>query len=311
MSFLKKFITGIAAFIMFSMFGAIFVYQLSFMDTKPNLSQEQPKPQTEEQPKKEELRPVQTNEAVSYSLQNNELNLTFDGGQTWVMVPVEKEQLFVGEYNGSQQELILNSYILTGNRAVFVHTNGGDWETEGVMVTYSLDKGKTWQNSIVTQSYPGVRYRKVDFLTDNFGYIIVSGSRTMSQEGSSVFLTHDGGKTWRKTADSGQTRLLYDGGFTDEKTGFLSYGTINPVEPDLHVTRDGGISWQKAEVRVPAKYKEIFVSAEVPIKTAKGLAMLVNQGPNGDYLGGKVKGKFTSKDNGLTWDFVVKVRPNE
>lgn len=28
-------------------------------------------------------------------------------------------------------------------------------------------------------------------------------------------------------------------------------------------------------------------------------------------MGGKVKGKFISKDNGLTWEFLMEVEPNE
>lgn len=49
----------------------------------------------------------------------------------------------------------------------------------------------------------------------------------------------------------------------------------------------------------------------MPVKEEDHLAILVNQGPNGDYLGGKVKGKFISKDNGKTWDFSKEVQPNE
>ena len=33
------------------------------------------------------------------------------------------------------------------------------------------------------------------------------------------------------------------------------------------------------------------------------LTVLLNQGPNGDYEGGRVKGKFVSNDNGKTWIF--------
>ncbi|NRG48323.1 oxidoreductase, partial [Bacillus sp. CRN 9] len=50
---------------------------------------------------------------------------------------------------------------------------------------------------------------------------------------------------------------------------------------------------------------------EIPFKEGDHLAVLVNQGPNGDYDGGKVKGKFTSEDNGKTWDFAEEVKLNE
>lgn len=133
----------------------------------------------------------------------------------------------------------------------------------------------------------------------------------MSQEYSTAFLTYDGGETWEATADPPTTRLIANGGFIDETTGFLSYGTINPEEPDFYVTQDGGSTWDKAIFNIPEKYDKIFAQAEVPVKEENHLAILVNQGHNGDYQGGRVKGKFISKDNGLTWDFSMEVLPDE
>ena len=63
-----------------------------------------------------------------------------------------------------------------------------------IVLIYSNDQGKTWEESLVTEPFPVMRFRKVDFLNENFGYIIISGDRPMSQEASHVFLTHVGGK---------------------------------------------------------------------------------------------------------------------
>ena len=77
-----------------------------------------------------------------------------------------------------------------------------------IVLIYSNDQGKTWEESLVTEPFPVMRFRKVDFLNENFGYIIISGDRTMSQEASHVFLTHVGGKSWEETNNSGVTRLI-------------------------------------------------------------------------------------------------------
>lgn len=69
---------------------------------------------------------------------------------------------------------------------------------------------------IVYENAPAIRFRKVDFPTDKFGYVILSGDRTMSHEWSATFITNDGGKTFHEAAYSGTTRLIYDGGFVDE-----------------------------------------------------------------------------------------------
>ncbi|MDQ0970589.1 hypothetical protein QFZ31_000467 [Neobacillus niacini] len=252
------------------------------------------------------LQPIFEDDSIGYSLQNDQLQITFNKGSDWILVPVEKAKLFSGEYNGDEQELIENSYILTQKRASFLYTEG-----DSIKLKYSLNQGDTWEDSVVTAQYPPIRFRKVEFLNDTFGYVIISGDRTMSQEWTTVYITNDGGKQWNETTHTGVTRLIYDGGFVDENTGFLSFGILNPVEPDLYVTKDGGNSWSEATVSIPEKYHEIFVMAEVPYKEEDHLAIFINQGPNGDYEGGKVKGKFISNDNGKTWEFSMEVLPND
>lgn len=246
-----------------------------------------------------------TYEQISYSLQNEELNITYNKGEDWIRVPVEKDSLFSGEYNGNKKELIPGSYILTENRVGFIYGN------DSILLKYTLDHGQTWQEGMITDNFPHVRFRKVDFLNEQFGYVVLTGDRTMSSEYSTAFLTHDGGKTWEETTTPPSTRIIADGGFIDENTGFMSYGTINPEKPDLYVTQDGGKTWDAAVVQIPQQYDRIFVQAELPVKEEDHLSLFVNQGSNGDYAGGKVKGKFISTDNGLTWSFAMEVQPNE
>lgn len=302
---MKKFVTVLSFLMVFGLIIGIFFYQKQDQSTFPqrNRLNEVP-PNQQEQPQTMQLRPV-NGDMISYTLQNDELNITFNKGNNWVKVPIEKELLFSGEYNGNKQELIDDSYILTESRVAFIYMQGG------TLLKYSLDQGKTWQDSVITRTFPSIRFRKVDFLNDQFGYVILSGDRTMSQEFSTVFLTNDGGQTWEETAAPPTTRLIANGGFVDEMTGFLSYGTINPEKPDFYVTQDGGKTWIESIINIPEEYDKIFVQAEVPVKEGDQLSVLVNQGPNGDYEGGRVKGKFISKDNGLTWEFSMEVQPNE
>lgn len=276
--------------------------------TTPGQSQpiEKQEAQESEPPQPSPFQPIYIDNSMGYSFQNNQLQVTFNKGSNWVIVPVEKAKLFSGEYNGNEQELIENSYILTQNRAAFLYSEGNS-----IKLKYSLNQGETWEDSVVTAQYPPIRFRKVEFLNERFGYVIISGDRTMSQEWTTVYITNDGGKQWKETTHPNVTRLIYDGGFVDENTGFLSLGILNPVEPDLYVTQDGGNSWIEANVMNPEEYHEIYVMAEVPFKEENHLAVTINQGPNGDYKGGKVKGKFISNDNGKSWEFSVEVPQNE
>ncbi|MEG9298189.1 oxidoreductase [Mangrovibacillus sp. Mu-81] len=263
------------------------------------------------------LQPIYVQEMIGYSLQRNQLQITYSNGNEWTEVPIEKGTLFEGEYSGNEQELIQNSFILTPERAAFLYADDSSTDSgygaygKSIKLIYSLDKGKTWEDAVITEQYPPLRFRKVEFTNKTFGYVIVSGDRTMSQEWTTVYLTDDGGRTWRETAHPGVTRLLYNGGFVDEQTGFLSFGILNPEEPDLHVTLDRGNSWSKAKIEIPETYHKIFVTAEVPFKEEDHLAVYLNQGPNGDYKGGGIKGKFLSSDSGLTWTFSEEVQPDE
>lgn len=307
---MDKFILGVAAVIMIGLSISTFYYE-STSKEKPQLWDGQSPQLSTENERTETLQPIYTDEQIGYSLQNDQLQITFDQGENWTNVPVEPDQLFSGEYNGNREELINHSYILNEKRAAFLYSDGLAEVGKRVIFIYSLDQGQNWEKAIVTEPYPSMRFRKVNFLNDKFGYMIVSGDRTMSQEMSNVFLTYDGGRTWKGTNPSGVTNLLSDGGFIDEKVGFLSLSYINPQEPILYFTKDAGNTWKSATIKVPEKYLEIFVRAEMPFKEDDHLAVLLNQGPNGDYLGGRVKGKFISNDSGENWEFATEVDPDE
>ncbi|SFG92360.1 WD40/YVTN/BNR-like repeat-containing protein [Sporolactobacillus nakayamae] len=306
---MKTIVLSVCGFIMIALIMTLVNYEnlISFIPVRSQAFGAQDKPK---QLQPVPLRPV-TNAPINYTLQKSELNITYDNGKSWVKVPVDRDQLFDGEYNGNKQELIDGSYLLTKYRTAFLHSEGADPQSKSIVLTYSLDQGKTWHNSTVTTSFTALRFRKIGFISDHFGYVILSGDRTMSQESSRVFLTQDGGRGWKETASTGVTQLISDGGFVNESSGFLSYGTINPENPELYVTEDGGKSWSKAVFTMPQKYLKIFVTAEIPTREGNRLAVFVNQGPNGDYKGGKVKGKFISKDNGRTWAFSEEVQPDE
>ncbi|WP_226665193.1 WD40/YVTN/BNR-like repeat-containing protein [Metabacillus litoralis] len=301
---MKKLILGVSFIMIISLVLVMIRYQNAPQTSLPNFNQESKNDL--KKPQVEELQPIDPIKLISYSLQNEKLHITFDKGKNWIKVPVDHNQLFYGDYHGNKKQLIENSYIITNNRIAFIYS-----DHHKVLLSYSTNQGKTWDQHVITEQFTAIRFRKVEFLNDTFGYIIISGNRTMSQESSHVFLTTDAGENWNETTNSGITRLISDGGFIDVSTGFLSFGTINPQEPDLYFTHDSGNSWKKATFLIPEKYKQIFVSAEIPVKENDGLAVLVNQGPNGDYKGGNVKGKFISKDSGKTWEFSMEVSPNE
>src|SRR5699024_5289732 len=122
-----------------------------------------------------------TDDLISYSLQEKKLKITYDHGESWVNTPLDKEALFQGEYHGDMQELIDGSYVLSDQLAAFIYAEDTDKEyVQKISIIYSRDQGETWQETLVTDAFPAMRFRKLEFLNEDFAYLILSGDRTMS-----------------------------------------------------------------------------------------------------------------------------------
>lgn len=306
---MKKFAIGLSVFMMSGLTVGLFMEQKAMTSLPKQTQTEKLEEQVQLTEDQDPILPV-TDQEVDYTINEDEFLLTFDQGENWTEVPIEAHSLFNGEYSGSYEELINNSYMLTKQKAIFmyaVHEDNG----LSVRTISSTDQGQSWQDSLVTDSIPYLRYRKMELVNDTFGYLIFTGDKTMSSEMTYIYLTYDGGVSWTSVDIPDTLRLVADGGFVDESTGFVSYGIINPDAPDFYVTNDAGSSWIEADIRVPEEYEAIFVQAEMPFLKNDQLLLHLNQGPNGDYLGGLVKGEFSSNDNGLTWEFNREVDPDE
>lgn len=253
-----------------------------------------------------------------YQLGNGELKVTYDNGANWETVPVSMEELFAGDYSGSRQELIEKSYEITQSRTAFVigeeiMSSDNSYSTVHLQLLVSTDKGESWGKAEITQ-LPGIRARFFGFTSAQNGYAIVTNDRTMGFEANAVYKTNDAGNTWRRAGSVEETNQHVTGGtFIDKDLGFISFGAVSvnfePERPSLYRTADGGVSWEEVEVPVPEEYKGIFTIAEMPVFEGSEGILHVNQGPMGDYQGGKVLAEFTSADNGASWTFAKVVDP--
>lgn len=249
-----------------------------------------------------------SNQTIAYKTEvgKDQLKLTYDGWKNQVILPYALSDFFGGEYSGDKQSLIDQSYVLTPDQTGFIRTAyaSDNSAKETVYYTYTDNQGSSWKDVILEKDAAAIRYRKVAFGEDGFGYIFLSGGRVMSQEGYLSYITTDGGKTWTEhQVVKGVSSLLTDACYLNEHVGFMSLGGVTPSAPSLYVTTDGGNTWLQSSFEMPDDLEKVFIVAEAPYEEDGVLKVKINQGSMGDYKGGSVKGIFISKDQGVTWTF--------
>ena len=114
---------------------------------------------------------------------------------------------------------------------------------------------------------------------------------------SRIYLTHNGGKTWKRVHQNEETKGFFNGfAFRDEKNGILAGDAVDG-RLFLLATKDGGASWQRlAKDTAPRMDKEEHAFA------ASGTHLTVNRaGHVWVTSGGKFARVFHSPDWGKTW----------
>lgn len=236
-----------------------------------------------------------------YNLEGHNIKVTYDGGNSWINVPIDAKALFNrGEPSENTQELQKGSFFIKSENISFVY--GG---SEGVPITVltSKDKGVTWRKSVVSDEITGSRQLFLDFTSDKNGHVIATGDRAMSSEMTYVYETNNGGISWNKIGDTSSiTHTLVNGAaFSTDKIGFICYKSYEQY-PKIRCTTDNGKSWNDLKLPLPAEYNDKFTQAQIPRFEGKKGVILVAQGQNGDFEKGKM-GKFITEDYGLTWRF--------
>ena len=131
----------------------------------------------------------------------------------------------------------------------------------------------------------------------------------MSQEGQVIYTTSDGGTTWSQIGEGPSTWLLQSAGFVDKNVGFMSYPKVSGQETNFYRTDDGGKTFSPIIIPIKKEWEEVFIAPQTPYLENDTLFLLIGQGDQGDFQGGRVMAKYQSTDMGKTWEYVELFTP--
>lgn len=251
-------------------------------------------------------------EQYTYKIDDRKCYVSYDKGITWREVPISLEVLVsVGDGRPYYNQLQEGRYIISPEKTAFIH--GGAMENP-LTITYSEDMGNTWNSKEVSGTLYGTRLKFLSFPTANLGYVVATGERTMSQEAQVIYRTSDGGITWEEVGYEPSTWLLQAAGFIDQDIGFMSYPKVEGAETNFYRTEDGGRTFEPIILPVLEEEWmghtfEPFIQPETPYIENGELFLLVGQGPQGDFKGGRLMAKLKSIDGGKTWTFLEYLEP--
>jgi photosystem II stability/assembly factor-like uncharacterized protein len=146
------------------------------------------------------------------------------GGATWRKV-ADIKALSSGDFSGAI-------------RIKFVNESVG-WLQESLSIWRTNDGGLTWQKKL-SVSTPGVKAQPSQMFPIDLDTLVAVGD-------GQIFLTRDGGNSWKIDALLAEAGSFTDIWFTDKQHGWLSgyYGVPKPFRPFLYATDDGGNSWNE------------------------------------------------------------------
>jgi len=234
-----------------------------------------------------------------------------DGGKTWekVVYPIidssSTGKRISAAYLGNQYAWLV-SYDITGMmlpeyRVIFTSDGGKSWQESDLLTTEGLEE--TFMVSHLT------------FVNESTGWLLAHVGAGMNHDYIVIYQTRDGGKTWQRLLDpfndsSGAQSCTKSGiWFTDPLHGWLT-GSCNGVAPGVFLfkTSDGGSTWNKVDLPVPAGLERLFgletgycgsVSSTSPEANVIKIGVLCQQfepNPVSLYF------ESLSADNGITWE---------
>lgn len=222
----------------------------------------------------------------------NGLRVSYNKEKSWVGVPIPNEYL-VSNIDYNESKLKENTYYITHKNTAFVSNFNSD-----ILITSTLDKGKTWNKVELKDAYQGGEMF-IGFSSREFGYCVVTTDVAMGKQYSYIYITTDGGKTFEKIGNTNEVypRVITGVGFLNEKIGFIGFRYENDNNPTVYRTYDSGNTWEKLDIKLPTDYSGDYATP-LNLKFKDDMIMLPVQLRDNDKTI-----NFISTDKGLTFEY--------
>lgn len=247
----------------------------------------------------------------NYQIKEDKLLVTYDGGEKWILVPVDIDYLLSGKT--LKTSLLKNSYYIGRDKTAFLYggsVSGG--QKVPLTVIFSSDKGSNWTSTLVSD-ISNVNYWYVNFIDENEGFIVVGFERAGKTEKNMVFRTGDGGESWFSTGIGSEDGIIRDAVFLDYNKSYIVYEYSEGMETNLYKSTDGGVTYEPVilgpqqfeDSNTKLDWNQVYKDYQIPYFDSNGiLNLIIKQGSNGDYNGGDTVAKYQSSDNGSTWKYI-------
>ena len=124
----------------------------------------------------------------------------------------------------------------------------------------------------------------------------------MGTEKHSIYTTSDDGKTWttlNNDIDKVYGRMLSGAGFINEKIGFLCFRYETDFQPEVCMTVDDGLTWDKVLINIPDEYDRYSMTPLSPAYDDENTVLpILLSNDSGDINTVYLK----SVDDGATWE---------
>jgi photosystem II stability/assembly factor-like uncharacterized protein len=190
---------------------------------------------------------------------------------------------------------LLDSGVTTSIRGISAVNSQVCWFGTKSGVARTIDGGRTWQFTRVGDD--DLDFRDLQAFDSQRCVAMSAGTGQASR----LYLTKDGGKTWRLVHQNVEPQGFFNGlAFRDEKHGLLAG---DPVDGRLFLldTKDGGATWQRiAQESAPrmGEHEHAFAASGTHLTVRKDGHLWVTSG-------GNVARVFHSKTWGKTWEIIA------